>query len=261
MRLFFRCLLFTAMLAQTGVLRADEVQVAVASNFTKPMEKIAEQFRAETGHEAKLSFGSSGKFAAQISHGAPFEVFLSADASKPAKLLEQGLAVENTGFTYAQGRLALWSTQADYVDDQGEILKTGDFKHLSLADPKLAPYGEAAMQVLDNLQLTDQLRARFVQGENISQTLQFVKTGNAELGFVALSQIMQDGEISEGSAWIVPEDLYQPIRQDAVLLQSGKDSAAAKALLAFLQSEAAQAVISAFGYQLPASEDSQADAQ
>lgn len=261
MHVLLRYLLFMAAAFQPLMLQAGEVQVAVASNFVKPMEAIAERFQAETGHTAKLSFGASGKFVAQITHGAPFDVFLSADADKPAVLLAQDLAVAGTDFTYAIGRLALWSLREDYVDGQGEILTNGDFRHLALANPKLAPYGEAAIQVLDKLQLTEQLRERFVQGENISQTWQFVKTANAELGFVALSQITQAGELSEGSAWIVPEDLYQPIRQDAVLLQTGKDNEAARALLKFMQGEAAQAVITAFGYRLPAAQGQQADAQ
>ncbi len=260
MRLPFRSLLFIAMVFHAVALRADEVQVAVASNFIRPMQQIAEIFKVETGHEAKLVFGSSGKLIAQISNGAPFEVFLSADADKPARLLEQGLAVKGSAFTYVQGRLVLWSAMADYVDGDGELLKRGDFKHLALADPKLAPYGEAAMQVLDNLQLTEKLRERFVQGESISQTWQFVKTGNAELGFVALSQVMVNGEVAEGSAWLVPDELYKPVRQDAVLLKAGENNAAAVGLLKFLQSESAQTVIRSFGYELPAETDGQADA-
>lgn len=260
MRLLFRSLLFIAMVFHTVASRADEVQVAVAANFIQPMRQIAEMFKVETGHEAKLSFGSSGKLVAQISNGAPFEIFLSADADKPGRLLEQGLAVEGSAFTYAQGRLALWSAMTDYVDGEGEVLNTGDFRHLALADPKLAPYGEAAMQVLDSLQLTDKLQERFVQGENISQTWQFVKTGNAELGFVALSQIMANGEVTEGSAWIVPDERYSPVRQDAVLLKAGADNSAAVGLLRFLQSESAQTVIRSFGYTLPVKADGQADA-
>ncbi|PIE00661.1 MAG: molybdate ABC transporter substrate-binding protein [Thiothrix nivea] len=238
---------------------ADEVQVAVASNFSKPMQKVVELFSAATGHEARLAFGASGKFVAQISNDAPFEVFLSADSSKPAHLLEQGFAVEGSAFTYALGRLALWSVTTDYVDSEGQVLTSADFRHLALAEPKLAPYGEAALQVLDKLGLTAQLRKRFVLGENISQTWQFIKTGNAELGFVALSQIMHNGDITEGSAWIVPADLYPPIRQDAVLLQAGKDNAAAHALLDFLRGDTAQQVIRSYGYHLP--QEAVADAQ
>lgn len=258
MRTLYRYFLLIALIICPLSLTAGEVQVAVASNFSKPMQKIAELFSAETSHEARLAFGASGKFVAQINHGAPFEVFLSADRSKPARLLEQQLAVAGTGFTYALGRLVLWSVRDAYVDAKGKVLTTAAFHHLALAEPKLAPYGEAAIQVLDKLQRTDQLRGRFVQGENISQTWQFVKTGNAELGFVALSQIMHDGEITEGSAWVIPQNLYQPIRQDAVLLQAGKNNPAALALLDFLRSDTVQQLIRSYGYHLP---EAVADAQ
>lgn len=230
--------------------RAGEVQVAVASNFSKPMTEIAELFAAETAHEAKLSFGASGKFTAQISHGAPFEVFLSADTDKPALLIEQGLTQENSAFTYAQGQLALWSARAGYVDGQGKVLEDGDFRYIAIASPKLAPYGEAARQVIEKLGLTEVLQARIVMGENISQTYQFVQSGNAELGFVAVSQIMQQGKLQDGSVWLVPEDLYQPIKQDAVLLTTGKDNPAAIALLEFLRGKSAQGVLLAYGYKI-----------
>ena len=233
----------------SGTVQADEVQVAVASNFSKPMTEIAALFAAETGHEAKLSFGASGKFTAQISHGAPFEVFLSADTDKPALLVEQGLAQADSVFTYAQGQLVLWSAQAGYVDQEGKVLETGDFRHLAVASPQLAPYGEAARQVLEQLELSEALQARMVMGENISQTYQFVQSGNAELGFVAVSQVMQQGELQSGSVWRVPDNLYQPVKQDAVLLNTGKDNPAALALLAFLRGDSAQRVMLAYGYK------------
>ena len=197
---------------------ADEVKVAVAANFTAPMQAIAPAFEKATGHKLLASFGATGQFYAQINNGAPFDVLLAADDTTPARLEREGATVPGSRFTYAMGTLVLWSAQPGYVDAQGAALKTGDFKHLALANPKLAPYGLAATQVLDKLGLTAQLQPRFVQGENIAQTFQFVATGNAPLGFVALSQVMEDGKIRKGSAWQVPASLHDPIRQDAVLL-------------------------------------------
>ena len=227
---------------------AEQLQVAVAANFTAPMQRIAPLFEADTGHKAELSFGATGKFYAQISNGAPFQILLSADDTTPARLENEGKAVANTRFTYAIGTLVLWSAQPGYVDAQGAVLKTGDFKHLALANPKLAPYGLAAMQTMDKLGVTARLQPRFVQGENIAQTHQFVATGNAQLGFVALSQVMADGKIMSGSAWQVPASLHEPIRQDAVLLMPGKDSAAASALLTYLRGSKARAIIQSYGY-------------
>lgn len=227
---------------------AETVSVAVAANFTAPMQKIAAAFEADTGHKAELSFGATGKFYAQITNGAPFQILLSADDTTPAKLEKEGKAVANSRFTYAIGTLVLWSAQPGYVDAQGAVLKTGDFKHLAIANPKLAPYGLAAMQAMDKLGVTAQLQPRFVQGENIAQTHQFVATGNAQLGFVALSQVMADGKLASGSAWQVPAQLHEPIRQDAALLTPGKDSSAAKALLGFLRGDKARAIITSYGY-------------
>lgn len=229
---------------------ADTTLAAVASNFTQPMTEIAEAFEKATGHSAKLSFGSSGKFVAQIENGAPFEVFLSADDEKPAQLEQSKQAVAGTRFTYAIGKLVLWSAKPGFVDDQGAILGNGGFKHLALADPKLAPYGAAAVDVLKNKGLLDALKPSFVLGENISQTHQFISTGNAELGFIALSQVIKDGKIAEGSGWVVPEKLHAPIRQDAVLLTKGADNPAASALLQFLKSAEARAIIQKYGYDL-----------
>jgi molybdate transport system substrate-binding protein len=231
-----------------GAARADTVSVAVAANFTAPMQKIAAAFEADTGHKAELSFGATGKFYAQITNGAPFQVLLSADAQIPAKLEAEGKAVTPSRFTYAIGTLVLWSAQPGYVDAQGAVLKTGDFKHLAIANPKLAPYGLAALQAMDKLGVTAQLQPRLVQGENIAQTFQFVSTGNAPLGFVALSQVMADGKITKGSAWAVPASLHDPIRQDAVMLLPGKDSAGAAALLKYLRSDRARAIIQSYGY-------------
>jgi molybdate transport system substrate-binding protein len=230
--------------------QADEVQVAVAANFTAPMQKIAAQFEKDTGHKAVLVFGATGKFYAQIANGAPFEVLLSADDETPARLEKEGLAAPGSRFTYAIGKLALWSAKAGYVDSRGDVLKSGGFRHIALANPKTAPYGAAAVEVMNRLGILPALQSRFVQGENISQTHQFVATGNAELGFIALSQVYKDGQVSGGSAWIVPDNLYSPIRQDAAILARGKDKPAASALAAYLKGDKARAIIKSFGYEL-----------
>ncbi|WP_275629304.1 molybdate ABC transporter substrate-binding protein [Pseudomonas sp. 273] len=229
---------------------ADEVQVAVAANFTAPIQAIAKDFEKDTGHKLVASFGATGQFYAQIKNGAPFEVFLAADDTTPAKLEQEKATVPGSRFTYAIGKLALWSAKDGYVDAKGAVLKQGGFQHLSIANPKTAPYGLAATQVLDKLGLKDKLAGKLVEGQNIGQAYQFVSSGNAELGFVALSQIYKDGKVTGGSAWIVPADLYEPIRQDAVILEKGKDNAAAKALVDYLKGPKAAAVIKAYGYEL-----------
>ncbi|MGG7604317.1 molybdate ABC transporter substrate-binding protein [Massilia sp. BKSP1R2A-1] len=241
------CMLAAGLAICFGV-RAGEVQVAVAANFTAPMEKLAPMFAADTGHKAVLSFGSTGKFYAQIKHGAPFEVLLAADDETPARLEREGQG--GSRFTYAVGRLALWSRQAGFVDAQGEVLKRGRFDRVAVADPKLAPYGAAAIDTMRKLGLLDTLRPKLVLGENIAQAWQFAATGNAALGFVALSQVYADGKLKEGSAWIVPASMHAPIRQDAILLGKGKDNAAAIALMQYLQSSKAKAVIRSFGYEI-----------
>lgn len=243
-------LLALASITQFGAARADEVQVAVAANFTAPSKLIAADFEKETGHKAMLSFGATGKFYAQIKNGAPFEVLLAADDTTPAKLEEEGAAVRGSRFTYATGKLVLWSAKPGFVDDQGKVLEKGDFKHLAIANPKTAPYGAAAVETLTALKLLDALQPRFVQGENIAQTHQFVLSGNAELGFVALSQVMDGGKIGAGSAWLVPAGLHEPIHQDAVLLNAGKGKPAAEAWLDYLKGDKARAVIKSFGYDL-----------
>jgi molybdate transport system substrate-binding protein len=232
----------------TGAASAEDVQVAVAANFSAPMQAIAAAFEKDTGHKAQLVFGSSGKFYAQIRNGAPFQVFLSADDEKPARLVQEGLAVAGTRFTYAIGQLALWSAKDGVVDDKGDVLKKGGYAHLAIANPKLAPYGAAAIEVLKHLGLLETVQPRLVQGENIAQTYQFVASGNAELGFVALSQVMKDGKVSSGSVWIVPASFHAPIRQDAVMLAAGKGNAAASALMAYLKSDKAKVIIRAYGY-------------
>lgn len=234
----------------TFAVRADTVQVAVAANFTAPMQQIAAQFEKDTGHQARLSFGSSGKFYAQIRNGAPFQMFLSADDETPARLEREGLAVAGSRFTYAIGTLVLWSARPGHVDAKGEVLRRGQFGKLALANPKVAPYGRAAVEVLTGLGLLGAVQPKFVRGENIAQTWQFVSTGNAELGFVALSQVMKEGRITSGSAWIVPGNLHAPIRQDAVILGAGKGNAAAEALTKYLKSDKARAIIRSYGYDI-----------
>jgi molybdate transport system substrate-binding protein len=228
---------------------AGEVRVAVAANFTAAMQKIAAAFQQDTGHRAVLAVGSTGRFYAQIRHGAPFDLLLAADDETPARLEREGLAVAGTRFTYAVGRLALWSATPGLVDAQGEVLRKGSFQRLAVADPKLAPYGAAAMQVLARLGLLAALQPRIVQGESIGQAHQFAATGNAQLAFVALAQVMQDGRIAQGSAWVVPAHLHDAIRQDAVVLTAARDNAAAHALAAYLRSDKARALLRAHGYE------------
>ena len=250
---WFKTTLAVSVLSLTGISMAwaGEVQVAVAANFTKPMEKIAEDFFKATDHKAVLSFGATGKFVEQIKQGAPFEVLLAADQKNPIKLENEQLAVPGSRYTYAIGKLVLWSAKPDLVDDKGNVLKTGGFEHIAIADPKTAPYGKAAMKVMEKLGMLDALKPKMVQGESIAQAKEFVSSGNAELGFVALSQVIKDGKIAEGSGWMVPQDLYAPLYQDAILLKTGENNAAAKALMDYLKTEPAQAVIKAYGYELP----------
>lgn len=235
-------------LAPFGLAHAGEVQVAVAANFAAPMEALARDFAQSSGHQAKLAFGATGKFYAQISHGAPFEVFLSADSKTPARLAGEGYAVAGSQFTYATGQLVLWSARADLVDGEGAVLRQGRFAHLAIANPNTAPYGAAALQTLQALDLQDALKGKLVQGESIAQAHQFVASGNAELGFVALSQVYQDGRITAGSAWQVPARLHAPLTQDAVLLKAGASNPAARALLDYLRTPQARTVIARYGY-------------
>jgi molybdate transport system substrate-binding protein len=237
--------------AYATTLRAEEAVLAVAANFSAPMQQIALLFQKDTGHKIKLSFGASGAIYAQIKNGAPFHVFLSADQSTPQKLASEGLAVPNSRFTYATGQLALWNKQKDLVDGNGQILKSNSIQRVAVANPKLAPYGAAALETMTSLGLLSDLQPKLVQGDNISQTYQFVFTQNAPIGFVALSQIYANGTMTAGSAWIVPTHLYKPIEQDAILLQKGLDNAAAKALMLYLKGEKARQVIRSYGYLVP----------
>jgi molybdate transport system substrate-binding protein len=197
-----------------------------------------------------LAFGATGKFHAQIKNGAPFQILLAADDETPAKLDKEGMTVMGSRFTYAIGTLVLWSAKPDFVDAKGAVLEKGNFEHLAIANPKLAPYGASAMETMTRMGVADKLAPKIVQGENIAQTYQFAATGNAEMAFVALSQVMKDGKIGSGSAWIVPAKMHAPIRQDAVILATGKDSAAAAALMKYLKSPKALAVIKSYGYEV-----------
>lgn len=246
----FRCVPFLLLSACAGVVHADEVQVAVAANFAGPMQKIAAQFERDTGHKATVIAGATGKFYAQIKNGAPFDLFLAADDETPARLEKEGAVVAGSRFTYAIGKLVLWSAKQDVVDPHGEMLKQGKFGHLALANPKVAPYGAAALQTLTAMGLHDGLRSKFVQAENIAQTYQFVATGNATVGFVAMSQVFEAGKLKSGSAWVVPATLHNPIRQDAVILVKGKGKPGAAALAKYLQSEQIKILIRSYGYDL-----------
>jgi len=234
--------------------QAAEVTVAVAANFTAPMQKIAQAFEKDTGHKALLAFGSTGKFYAQIKNGAPFSILLAADDETPLRLEKEGATVVGARFTYAIGRLALWSKNPNLVDDKGQVLlesaDKSSFKRLAIADPKLAPYGAAALEVMQRTGVFARLSSKLVQGDSIGQAFQFVVTENAELGFVALSQIWMEGRITQGSAWVVPQNLYTPLKQDAVLLQTGKANPAALALMQYLRSDVAQTIVRSYGYAL-----------
>lgn len=245
-----KALFFASTVTFALFVHADEVSVAVAANFTGPIQVIAPLFERDTGHKISPAFGATGKFYAQITNGAPFEVLLSADDETPARLVKEGHGVAGTPFTYAVGTLVLWSADPKLIDNKGDVLKKGGFKHLALANPKTAPYGAAAMQVMGKLGVAETLKPLFVQGENISQTQQFVVTGAAELGFIAYSQVIKNGQIGSGSGWIVPRNLFDPIHQDAVILAKGKDKPAAIALLNYLKGEKARTVIKSFGYEL-----------
>jgi molybdate transport system substrate-binding protein len=225
---------------------AEEIRVAVASNFAPVMEKLAPAFEQQSGHKVTVIGGASGQHYAQIMNGAPFDVFLSADDERPALLVNEGEAVGGSVFTYAIGRLVLWSGDPDVVDADGSVLRTGTFHHLALANPQLAPYGKAAREVLMQWGLLEALQGRLVMGENITQTLQFVHSGSAELGFIARSQWLAVGH--QGSAWEVPAELHAPIVQQGVLV---RDSMAGRALVQFLVGEHARPIIEAAGYETP----------
>ena len=229
---------------------AAEAQVAVAANFAEPIKAIAAVLEKTTGHTLKISTGASGAFYTQIKNGAPFDVFLSADNERPEMLEKDGLAQPGTRFTYATGKLVLWSVRPGRVDGQGAVLKAADLGKVAFANPKTAPYGAAALQVLDKLGLKDALAPKLVQGESIGQTFNFVKTGNADVGFVAMSQVLEGGQLKEGSMWVIPQTQYDAIRQDAVLLKRGANNEAAKELFKLLQSPNIKDLIRSYGYDL-----------
>ncbi len=236
-------------------LQAAELHVAVASNFAAPFEALRDEFERNSEHRLLVSLGSTGQLYAQIRHGAPFDVLLAADTATPAELTHNGQGVPGSGLTYAIGRLVLWSREPHLVDSEAALLSPS-LSRLALANPRLAPYGAAALQTLQSLGLSEVLSPTFIQGQNISQAYQFVATGNAPMGFVALSQVIDPAAhasdklptLAEGSGWIVPTPLHEPIRQDAIVLTHGADHPATPAFMRYLQSPAARDIIAAYGY-------------
>ncbi|CAA0088872.1 Molybdate-binding protein ModA [Zhongshania aliphaticivorans] len=234
----------------TGQLAAAPLTIAVASNFTAAMTELTREFENISGHQLNVSYGSSGKFVAQIRHGAPFDVFLSADQDKPTVLIDSGLALPESRLTYAIGALALWSKDETLLNTGNEILLSRTFNKLAIANPRLAPYGLAAVDVLRHFNLEDSTRSSWVMGENIAQTYQYVSTGNADIGFIALSQIMTNGQLESGSAWLVPPELHRTIKQDAILLKRAGKNKAAIEFMTFLSSVKAKKIISSYSYRV-----------
>ncbi|GAB1620555.1 molybdate ABC transporter substrate-binding protein [Agarivorans albus] len=241
-------LLVVATLKVTS-LQAAEIKVAVAANFYKPVLALVDHYQKETGHHVQVSAGSTGKLYAQIKNGAPFEVFLAADQQRPSLLVDEGLAEPKSQFTYALGSLVLWSNNPELVDGKGEILKE-ELKHIAICNPKTAPYGAAAVSAMKNLGVYNELKPKFVEGQSVGQTYQQISSGAVDLGFVALSQVLVDKQLNGGSLWLVPNELYSPINQDAVLLKQGTNNAAAKQFLAYLQTEQSKQLIKDFGYDV-----------
>jgi len=235
------------LLLAPGWAMAEEIRIAGASNFADTLKDISVLFEKQTGHKISVSSGSSGSHYAMIINGAPFDAFFSADVERPRLLEEAGAIIPGSRFTYALGRLVLWSSEDGVVDPEGRILERGDYKRLAIANPKLAPYGKAAQEVLEARGVWTKIQHRVVRGESISQTFQFVHTGNAQLGFVALSQLSRPGKGVQGSHWTVPRNLYAPIEQQAVLL---KDNDTARAFLAFVQSTEIRQLIQVYGYDV-----------
>ena len=248
MRNAIKMTLAAALGAASCVASAADVLVAVAANFTAPAKELAPIFEKQTGHKLILSFGGTGMFYGQIKNGADFDVLLAADAKTPKKAIEEGYAVAGTSFTYAVGKLVLWSSDAQKITDAPALLKKVDFNKCAVANPKLAPYGLAAYEALKAMGIFEKVQPKFVEGDNIGKTFNFVKTGNAEVGFVALSQVSKDGKLTSGSGWVVPEKYYNAIRQDAVLLKNGKNAEAAKEFLEFLKGPEAAKIKEAYGY-------------
>lgn len=238
-----------ALLVWAARCQAGQAQVAVAANFAEPIKAVAAVLQKTTGHTLSVSLGATGKLYAQIRNGAPFDVLLAANTETPTALEKEGLALAGSRFTYATGKLVLWSADAQRVDAQGAVLKRGNFQHLAYANPKTAPYGAAAVEVMERLGLGKSLAPKLIQGESIGQTMTFVASGNADIGFVALSQVLEGGKLKSGSMWLIPQTLYAPIRQDAVLLQHGANNAAARALLELLKSPRMRGLILSYGYE------------
>ncbi|ART78949.1 molybdate ABC transporter substrate-binding protein [Oceanisphaera avium] len=234
-------------LGYSATATADEIRVAVAANFTDVIKQLGEEFSKQSGHQVSVSSGATGKLYAQIKNGAPYDVFLAADEQTPTKLDDEGVAIAGSRFTYALGSLVLWSANDNLIDDEQSVLKNQDFKHISIANPKTAPYGRAAQQTLEKLGFWDEFQPKMVRGENIGQAYQYVYSENAQLGFVAKSQVFKDDAFTGGSYWEVPTDMYDPIVQQAVLL---KDNAPARDLLDYLRSDEASAVIKSYGYSV-----------
>lgn len=246
----FKPMLLMTILLTAGLVQAGEVKVAVASNFYKPMLQLAAEFEQATGNKVTLSAGSTGALYAQIKNGAPFELFLAADQRRPEALESEQLAINGSRFTYAQGQLAFWSKQSGYNTQQDFINAVSSVEHIAIASPKNAPYGAAAIDTMEKLGVYEKAKSKIVEGNNIGQTYQYVSSASVACGFVALSQVYQNGKITEGSAWLVPDSLHRPLKQDAVLLKQGEGNAVAQSLLAFLQSEAAKQTIRSFGYKI-----------
>ena len=247
MKRFLLSLVF-CFLAVTPAL-AEQALVAVAANFIGPFREVAMEFEKTTGHTVQIASGSSGNFYSQIKNGAPFDVFFSADSERPKLLEEEGLGVKGNRFTYAIGRLVLWSPDPSLVKGE-DTLRSASFKRLAIANPKSAPYGVAAMQAMQKLGVWESIQPRIVMGESLGQTMGFIESGNAELGFLALSQVLDPKIKGNGSRWDVPNDLHEPIQQDVVLLTKGKDNPAAKALMEFMGRPQATAIIERYGYEL-----------
>ena len=237
------CVLLTAV-------NAADVQVAVAANFAEPIKAVAAVLEKTTGHKVVVTLGSTGKLYAQIKNGAPFDVLLAANTEAPMQLEKDGLIQPGSRFTYASGKLVLWSADALKVDAKGEVLKSSGFRKIAYAAPKVAPYGRAAVQAMHNMGLSAALAPKLVQGESIGQTFNFIHTGNAELGFVALSQVLEQGKLKSGSMWVVPQAMYEPIRQDAVVLVRGAANPAAQALVMLLKSPDIKDLIRSYGYDI-----------
>jgi molybdate transport system substrate-binding protein len=245
----FTWFLFVVVTLAVAPAFAEQVLVAVAANFVPPFREIAIEFERTTGHNVQVAAGSSGNFYSQIKNGAPFDVFFSADNERPKLLGEEGFGVKDSRFTYAIGRLVLWSPNADLIKGE-ETLRFKQYKRLAMANPKTAPYGVAAMQAMQKLELWEGIQSQIVMGESLGQTMGFIESGNAQLGFVALSQVLDPKIKGKGSRWDVPTNLHEPIKQDVILLTKGKNNPAAKALMEFMGSPQAKAIIERYGYEL-----------